>query len=156
MNSKSRKLIEYYGIEKCKSENLIYFKKFDVDSCFEIPYMNSCIGQITKFWASVDIINKEIIKTPKGTSLEGQNLSGYKLLVYCDLNFKFEYLDDERNNINIGYQKIPFYVDVILPETFTMHSPVKATICIEDILSSKLDYSTIYNNTSMVVVVDIC
>jgi len=117
--------------------------------------MDLGISQITKFWANPSIKNYEVIKTPKGTSLEGQNLSGYKLLVCCDLNLKFEYLDDEENSISTGYHKTPFYIDVILPETFNIHSPVKVTLCIDDILAENLDSKSIYNNTSMVVVVDI-
>ncbi|MFI3209466.1 MAG: hypothetical protein R3Y64_00205 [Peptostreptococcaceae bacterium] len=156
MKSKSRKLIEYYGIDTCSSNEIKYFNQFNVDSIFFMNYRELNIYEITKFWASVDVIDYEIYKTPKGQSLEGQILTGNKVLVSCDLDLKFEYLDVNDKRINTSYRKVPFFVDVCLPNNFSNSSKLKISVLIEDILAQKIDEEILYNNTSMIAIIDIC
>lgn len=154
MKVKSRKLIEYYGIEDANFSDIYAFKEFNVSSIFNIDDFSKNIINIIKFSSTAKVNDYEIIKTPVGISLEGQILSGYKLLISGDLNLKYEY-SDQNENLNTGYENIPFYVSVVLDSNVNLYRPMKVSFTVNDILCEKINYKTIYNSTSITVVVDV-
>ena len=156
MEKANRDLIEYNGLSYCAYEGISNFKQLNVDHIFCIPKEKPNIEQIVKVWVEACIVDKEIIKTPVGNSIEGQNITGYKLLACGDISLKIEYVACEpAQSMHTAHTKFPFCVHVVLPKDTNINAIVKATVAIEDILSEQMDLRCIYNNITMIVVVDI-
>lgn len=156
MKSTTRDLIEYYGIS-AYPKFIECFNQTNVDSIITIPIQKPDIDQVIKVWVDYKLLNKQIIKTPKGTSLEGQNLTGNTLFISGDLIIKIEYIACESvQGIYTTESKVPFATSVVLPDGFSSHSLVNADIIIEDILCDHLDQRSIYTNTTMMAVANTC
>lgn len=156
MESVTRKLIEYNGISKCNSYNIKNFTQVNKEYIFEIPSCNKDIYQVTKVWVNVCKDNIEIVKTPCGKSIEGQCLTGNKLLVCGTIKLKIEYIGCSTNqNIHTAYTEIPFSAGIVLPCNFNKNSYVKVSVCVEDIFTEKIDCRNIYNNITMTIIADI-
>lgn len=157
MGKINRDLIEYNGISMCPYKNLPHFKQVNTDYIFCIPDQKPDIEQIVKVWAEGCIIETEVIKTPVGTSLEGQNVTGYKLLVCGDLKLKIEYVACEvTQSVHTAHTTFPFCGYVVLPGNINPNAIIKANIAIEDIFSEQIDLRCIYNNITMMIIVDVC
>lgn len=153
----SRDLIEYNGISTCHYENLPNFKQVNIDYIFCIPNQKPDIEQLVRVWADACVIDTEVIKTPIGTSLEGQNMTGYKLLVCGDISLKIEYVACElTQSVHTAHVKFPFSGYTVLPGDINPHSLIKASVSIEDIFSEQIDLRCIYNNITMMIIVDVC
>lgn len=98
MSKVERDLIEYIGIESCLVKEKKDFKQTNIEQVFCIPNQKPDIEQINKVWAKGSIKEYEVVKTPIGTSIEGQIMTGYKLLVCGDIKLKVEYVALEELN----------------------------------------------------------
>lgn len=157
MSKVQRNLIEYNGISKCSYNNLPNFKQVNLDYIFCIPESKPNIEQIVKVWADGCVINTEVVKTPIGNSLEGQIVTGYKLLVCGDINLKVEYVACEASqSMHTAHTTFPFCGYIVLPQGVNPNSIIKASIAIEDILTEQMDLRCIYNNITMLLIADIC
>ncbi len=157
MDKITRDLIEYYGIDTCPYKDLPHFNQINTDYVFCIPDVKPDIEQIVKVFAKGCVVETEIVKTPKGTSLEGQNITGYKLLVCGDINLKVEYVAcDKTQSIHSAHTIFPFCGYVVLPENVNPNAIIKASISIEDIFSEQIDCRCIYNNITMMIIADVC
>lgn len=152
----SRDLIEYNGIDKCPfSSN--FFKQVNLDFIFCIPDQKPDIEQIVKVWVKPCIVHKEIIKTPIGVSIEGQNVTGKKLMVSGDMEIKVEYVACTRTqNVHSAHTVFPFCGYIVLPKDFNENAIVSVSAAVEDVLSEQMDLRCIYNNITMVLIADIC
>ena len=152
----TRDLIDYHGIDKCTfSSN--FFKQLNLDFIFCVPDQKPDIEQIVKVWVKPCIVHQEIIKTPKGTSLEGQNITGKKLMINGDIELKVEYVAcTATQNVHTAHTKFPFCSYVVLPNDFNPNTLVSASVLIEDVLSEQMDLRCIYNNITLMMVADIC
>lgn len=157
MGKISRNLIEYNGITQCKYKSVPYFKQTNEDYVFCIPNQKPDIEQIVKVWVDGCVLDTELVKTPVGTSLEGQNMTGYKLLVCGDINLRVEYVAlEETQSVHTAHTTFPFCGYVVLPGDINPNSIIKASISIEDILSEQIDKRCIYNNITIMLIADIC
>ena len=156
MSKVTRDLIDYHGIDKCMfSSN--FFKQLNLDFIFCIPDQKPDIEQIVKVWVKPCIIHQEIIKTPTGISLEGQNITGKKLMVNGDIELKIEYVAcTPTQNIHTAHTKFPFCSYVVLPNDFNSNNLVSPSVVIEDVLSEQTDLRCIYNNITLMIIADIC
>lgn len=151
-----RNLIQYSGIDTCNYTNGT-FKQFNVDNTFCVAVIKPDIEQIIKVWANAKICNYKIIKTPKGKSLEGQTLTGYKLIIMGEVEMKYEYVALEKEqSTHISHNVIPFCEYVVMPKEFNPISLTSPTILIEDIHSEQLSNRCIYSNITMMLNADIC
>lgn len=152
-----RDLIEYNGISTCKYSNLKNFKQINVDYIFCIPEQKPDIEQIVRVWADGCVVNTHLVKTPIGTSLEGQNVTGYKLLISGDISLKVEYVACEPTQpVHTAHTKFPFCGYVVLPKDTNPNAVINAGVDIEDILSEQIDLRCIYNNITMMLIADVC
>lgn len=157
MATVNRNLVEYNGITDCKYEKLPHFNQVIHDFTFCVPTQKPDIEQIVKVWAKPCIVQKKIVKTPKGTSLEGQNVTGYKLMIIGDINYKVEYVAlDITQSVHTAHTTIPFCGYIVLPEHFNPNSIITASVVVEDIHSEQLDTRCIYNNITMMLIADLC
>ncbi|MGL5244955.1 MAG: hypothetical protein ACRC7R_07285, partial [Sarcina sp.] len=114
-----RNLIEYEGIDTCSYENISSFKQFNVDCKFNLPDEKPNIDTLIKVKAEVCIEHKQIVRTPVGVSLEGQEVTGFKLLVCGDITLKYEYvINDPTQSVYSLTQIFPFSDYIVLPQDF--------------------------------------
>ncbi|MGL6106064.1 DUF3794 domain-containing protein [Romboutsia sp.] len=152
-----RNLIEYNGIESCSYGNLEHFTQMNTDYQFCIPSQKPDIEQIVRVWVKGDIEHYEVIKTPIGISFEGQESTGFKLLIAGSLDLKIEYVACGcAQSIHTAHTKFPFCGHVVLPKNFNTSSILFPNISIEDIFSEKIDPRCIYNNVTLLLIADIC
>ena len=152
-----RNLIEYNGINSCSYGSLKDFTQMNVDYQFCVPSQKPDIEQIVRVWAEGDIEHYEVVKTPIGISLEGEEATGFKLLIAGSINLKFEYVAcDCTQSVHTAHTKFPFCGHVTLPKNFNTLSILFPNISIEDIFSEKIDSRCVYNNITLLLIADIC
>lgn len=157
MEKIQRNLIEYNGISKCGFKDLPHFRQVNVDYIFCIPEQKPNIEQVVKVWAEPCVMDTEIVKTPVGTSLEGQNITGYKLLVCGDMKLKIEYVACEKTqSVHTAHTTFPFCGYVVLSKDINPNAIIKASAAIEDIFSEQIDLRCVYNNITMMIIADVC
>lgn len=157
MSKITRDLVDYHGINTCPYKDLPNFNQINTDYVFCIPDVKPDIEQIVKVFADSCVVETEIVKTPIGTSLEGQNITGYKLLVCGDIHLKVEYVAcNTSQSVHSAHTKFPFCGYVVLPKNTNPNAIIKASIAIEDIFSEQMDCRCIYNNITMMVIADVC
>lgn len=152
-----RDLIEYNGIASCAYKNVSTFKQMNTDYIFCIPDPKPDIEQIVRVWVDSCVTSTQLVKTPTGTSLEGQTVTGYKLLVTGDISLKIEYVAcNSVQSVHTAHTKFPFSSYVVLPENTNPNAIIKGNVAIEDVFSEQMDCRCIYNNITMLVVADVC
>lgn len=157
MGKKIRDLIEYNNINEYCVKNLETFKQTNVDYVFCIPNQKPDIEQIVKVWATPFIECEKLVKTPVGTSLEGQRITGYKYLIEGYITLKVEYVALEtEQSLHTAHTDIPFCSYVVMPEGFNKNALITPSILIEDINSLQMDCRCIYNNITFMTIVDLC
>ncbi|MEF9992489.1 MAG: DUF3794 domain-containing protein [Romboutsia sp.] len=150
-----RNLIEYNGISTY-TYSTKNFRQFNIEQMDNISNKRADVDQILKVWVETKVIDTEVIKTPIGSSTEGQVATGKKLLVCGDIDIKIEYVScDTVQNIYVENFMIPFGTYVVLPHNFNEHGIVSATIMVEDISSIKINPRCIYNNITLMAIADI-
>lgn len=156
MNTFTRDLVEYNGLSNYPKFVEI-FNQINVDSLMAIPIQKPDIEQILKVWVDYKIIEKKIIKTPKGVSLEGQNLTGNNLFICGEIYIKVEYVSlDSTQGVYSSDTKVPFGTCVVLPDGFNESTIVHVDLIIEDILCEQIDCRSIYTNITAMAIADIC
>ncbi|MEF9992484.1 MAG: DUF3794 domain-containing protein [Romboutsia sp.] len=157
MENIQKNLILYNGISNCTPSNIQYFNQLNIDYTLCIPNQKPDIDQITKVWLDTCVVGSEIIKTPVGASLEGQILTGYKLLVCGDIKLKIEYIAcDATQSVHSAHTVIPFCEYIVLPVNTNINTLINPSIIIEDIFSEQLDCRCIYNNITMMLIANMC
>ncbi|HSQ87536.1 DUF3794 domain-containing protein [Romboutsia sp.] len=164
MASIVKNLIEYVGIaDYCDMPANIgtcaepgTFKQLTIQENLKIPAAKPDIEQIVKVMAEVSITSTKIIETPGKnyhngvSSLEGQNLTGWKLIVEGFINQKIEYVADEpTQSVHAAHFKIPFSTFIVLPYGFTKDNVVTVLPYIEDIYAKQMDKRNIFKNITM-------
>lgn len=157
MSKITRDLIEYNNINEHCIKNVENFKQTNIDYLFCIPDQKPDIEQIVKVWAHPCIKCEKLVKTPVGTSLEGQTITGYKYLIEGYITLKIEYVALEaEQSLHTAHTDIPFCSYVVLPQKFNERSLINPSILIEDINSMQMDCRCIYNNITFMTIVDLC
>lgn len=156
MNIASDSLIKYNGVKSCADSNLENFKQFNESLIISIPSNNDKIYEISKVWVDTTIIDSQTIKTPVGTSCEGQILTGNKLFTSADLDIKIEYISlEDMQSVQVIKVKMPTCSYVSLDEDFDEFETPYPSFAIEDIYCKKLNEQEIYINIMIVGIVDV-
>lgn len=143
-------LIEYTGISEYLPTSPCSFKQFNLQECLKIPDVKYDIEQILKVICEVFIIDTRVIKTPIAKSLEGQILTGWKLIVEGELKQKIEYVAALPNQpVHAVHFNIPFSSFIILPECFEISDVINVTGYIEDIFVRQIDKRNIFKNITI-------
>lgn len=132
-------------------ENIEFFKQFNIYEtidCNEFIYRKEFFGNrynivkhrlmISKIDATTPILEiqmAKLIDTVEGTSLEGQHLSGKKLILVGKINFNIiiQYNCNKKFKYNIKNIKIPFSTFIIIPKDICKRDSVNLRYEIEDI-----------------------
>jgi len=155
MASYVNNLIEYAGITEFSHPSTelpaqAAFKEFTLEENLTIPCAKPDIEQIVRVMAEVIITSTKIITTPKKTSLEGQILTGWKVIIEGYVNQKVEYVADEpTQSVHAAHFKMPFSTFIVLPEDFPPGDVVTIVPYIEDIYAKQLDKRHIFKNITL-------
>lgn len=152
MSSIVKNLIEYSGIVNSSQlpTHMTAFKQLTVEENLTIPTAKPDIEQIVRIMAEAKITSTKIIKTPKGISLEGQKLTGWKVIIEGILLQKIEYVADEpTQSVHSAHFKIPFSTFIVLPCSITNDLVVTIVPYIEDIYAKQLDKRHIFKNITL-------
>lgn len=152
-----RKLIQYDGISSDIPKSTDVFKQLFVEDTFCLPDAKPDIEQIVKVIADIEIKHTKVIKTPKGVSMEGQVLTGWKLVIEGCVKLKIQYVADEPEQpVHGAHVNIPFSTYVVLPENFIVGTPVPVFGYIEDIFSMQVSPRCIFNNITLLITAEFC
>jgi hypothetical protein len=152
MSSFVNNLIEYAGIADVLPTTPTAFKQFNVQENVCLPCEKPDIEQISKVMAEVVITSTRVIKTPKAESLEGQVLTGWKLIVEGEVRQKVEYVADEpTQSVHAAHFNMPFSTFIVLPSTYVPGTPLVVTGYIEDIFAQQISKRCIFKNITILV-----
>lgn len=150
MASTVKNLIEISGLADSLPVNPTVFREFTVHETLVMPEAKPDVEQILKVIAQAGITSTRVIRTPIGRSLEGQILSGFKLIVEGEILQKIEYVADKCNqSVHAVHFNIPFSTFIVLPSNYTIGTPVAVTAYIEDIYVETIDKRTIFKNVML-------
>ncbi|WP_066868948.1 hypothetical protein [Clostridium mediterraneense] len=153
MKSITRNLIEYIGISEYLPTDIESFKQVYIKNDITLNENKADIDSISKIIAKAKILNTRIIKTPKGISLDGYKLTGYKLLVEGSIYYKIQYINlGENQSLNLADVDTRFLAFVIMPENFILGDNFSSSIFIEDINAEILSKRKISINTSLLII----
>ena len=157
MISITRDLIEYYGIDDCLPIDPKNFKQINVEDEACVPIQKPDIEQIVKVYSNAEVKRYKVIKTPKGTSLEGVKLTGYKIIVEGEIKYKIQYVADTKSqSVHTFHYTTPFMSFVVLPEEFSPTSYLTVSAFIEDIYAHQIDCRCVYLNTTLLITAETC
>lgn len=135
-------------------ENFMYFKQLNVYETISfnnnVYKMSYCTNQELDIYKieytipTVDIISTKIIKTMEGTSLEGQHLTGKKLVVIGEINLSLlltYHIGCNKCNTTIKDVNIPFSTFIIIPKDTCNEDVINLRYLIEDVSSGYLGNS---------------
>lgn len=126
------------------------FRQIYVDEYLDIPCAKPDIETINNVMGEVEILSSYIIQTQVGTSVEGQQLSGYKLIVHGALKEVVEYTANEPSqSVHSAHYNVLFSNFIILPQNVNSIGKLEVEGIIESISTTKIDERSFYNNASI-------
>lgn len=152
-----KNLIQYIGIADELPESHDVFKQLYIEDTYCLPHAKPDIEQIVRVSGEIEIKSKKVIKTPRGVSLEGQTLTGWKLVIEGVIKLMIQYVADEAEQpVHGAHVYIPFSTYIVLPENFIQGTPTTVTGYIEDIFSQQVGSRCIFNNITLLLTAEFC
>lgn len=129
------------------------FKQLHKEEVVKIPPQKPDVEQLLNTLVDIEITNTKVINTITGVSLEGQTLTGYKLIVEGILNQKIEYVADEpEQSVHAAHYRVPFSTFIVLPSNFDpVNSDIEVEGFVEDIFTKLIDKRTVFKNITFIV-----
>lgn len=158
----TRDLIEYSGAEllsktSCKLKPNSTFKQSTIDVNFCIDEYRAYVKDILKVNISTKVKEVKVVKTPVGTSVEGQTITGNKLMIIGEFILKTTYITETKDKqVESTTVIIPFCDYIVLPISFESLTSVKPDIYIEDMYVKNIDGKCIFGNITYLAQADIC
>ena len=158
----TRNLIEYSGVELqsdeyCMIKKSDSFKQTTIDVNLCVPEQKPDIEQVVKVSIKTNIEKSTLVKTPIGISAEGQEITGYKMLLMGDFIIKSAYVADvEVQSMHSFHVIVPFCEYIVMPEDFSPLSVVTPEVYVEDLYVRQLDCRCLFGNITFMAVADIC
>lgn len=145
----------YFGISEYIPSDISSFSQMNINKVIQIEDNTPKVDEIIKLHINSEIKNTRIIKTAKGTSLEGQTLTGYKYLAEGQFIVRIDYCSVNNDGYVYTFNvNIPFNNATVLSKNFTFGSPVIENIYIEDIYSQVLNENEIFIDVSFLLIVE--
>lgn len=94
-----------------------YFKEEIISEVLTIPSQKPNMERILKTLVSPEVVDFKLIETEVGYSNEGQNLTGYKLVVEVNIKEKITYVADEKTqSVHAAHYENMKSIFVVLPK----------------------------------------
>ncbi|MGL6106067.1 hypothetical protein [Romboutsia sp.] len=149
--------IEYSGISSYIPDNIKAFTQVNINEIIYIDKSTPDLSDLVKVELKSNISNSRIVKTPRGKSLDGQYLTGWKLLSNGFLDVRLDYCSNTTNTALCTTKiKIPFNCGVTLSEKSTYKSKIINTVFIEDIHADILDKKSALINVNLIFISENC
>ncbi|MGL5381200.1 hypothetical protein [Clostridium sp.] len=146
-----RNKILYSGIDDYIPDNIDSFTQMNIDRVIDIGTTLPDIDEILKVNVDFNIKDTKIIKTAIGTSLEGQKLTGYKLLTEGEFIVRIDFCaDDASSSIYTFRSKLFFNNSTTLDEDTNLNSRFSENIYVEDIYAQKISPKEVLINISFI------
>lgn len=135
---------------------LTTFKQINIDEYLSIPEVKPDIEEINSINAEIEIKNCHVIETPKKVSIEGQILTGYKLIIHGILKQVIQYtaLEPEQS-VHSAHYDVPFSNFIILPKNYNLGCKLDVSGDIEDIYYNVIDSRCFFKSVSLLLKVKI-
>ena len=155
------------GIGVTEYENLpvhpLYFTQIAIPETVCIPKAKPDIEELISVAVDTHIISVRLVKTAVGKSVEGQVLTGYKLVVEIKLRQKVKYIADEpTQSVHAAhFEKVLSSIFIVVPasvtidgethsiETLFKQNRLVVTPYVEDIYAVARDKRCIFKNITM-------
>ena len=135
---------------------LTTFKQMSIESYLMIPEAKPDIEAINVVTGAIDISSCHVINTPQAISTEGQNLTGYKLIIKGSLNIVVEYTAlEETQSVHSAHYSVPFSAFIVLPPNYVIGSKLEVSGLVEDIYYKAVDIRTFFTNVTALINVKI-
>lgn len=145
-----KNLVEIAGIADYLPTAPVCFKQYDFSVQLQLPEAKPDVREIIKVVAEIVLTGTRVVRTPVATSLEGQTLTGFKLIVEGELRQKIEYAAATASQALYAiHQSTPFGAYIILPRTFIPGTPVSVTAYLEDICLDLIHSRCIHETLSI-------
>lgn len=141
-----------------------YFKQFNIFQNIQLDDRRYKIGKVENTIPYVEIYsakitNKKIIETMQGTSLEGEYLSGKKLVIVgnISMNLILTYQQIEKNRKrnsernNIISVDMPFSTSIVIPKDICENEKVNLRYLVEDVSVICITQSKLLVSTTMLI-----
>lgn len=150
-----RNLIEYFGIARYLPDEDISFAQINVQDEVTPILNNIYFKEISKVHSKAIINETKVVKTLRGQSLDGVNLTGTKVVVDGEINFKIEYIaDNEAQSVHSLNHSIPYITSVVVPENLVRAKPVHAEVYIEDVNASQISDKVIFLTSMLLITIE--
>lgn len=125
------------------------FKQLSKDELLKIPCQKPDVESVLSTIVDIEIVNARVIKTLTGLSNEGQNLTGWKLIIEGVLNQKIEYVALlPEQSVHSAHFSVPFSTFIILPEDFVEGTELEVEGFVEDVYTILIDPRTVFKNVT--------
>lgn len=132
------------------------FKQMSIEESLPIPAHKPDVESINSISGTIEGVRCHIIETGKLISHEGQNLSGYKLIIHGILREILEYTAcDAEQSVHSAHYDIPFSTFVVLPKNYSVGSKIEVEGIVEDIYNKLLDCRYFFTNATVLINVKI-
>lgn len=142
-----------------------YFKEEIVCEILSIPRQKPDMERLLNVMVWPEVVNVNLVETPKGRSFEGQYLSGVKLVVEINLKEKITYVANEpTQSAHAAHYETLKSMFVVLPEVvdgkeicdLLRTGRLAITPYVEEVCARMLDTRTIHKCVMLFLDVKIC
>ncbi|SFA96836.1 SPOCS domain-containing protein [Clostridium frigidicarnis] len=129
-----------------------YFTQFNVYNNFTINCRWIDCESIEVINSKLEILSSKIIDTVIGTSIEGQHLTGKKLILVGKIIAKINLKCFKCNNRICCIEKnIPFSTFIILPNPINEEDPINLRYLIEDATGVMISRNKLFINVTIII-----
>lgn len=123
------------------------FKQTFIDTILQVPDVKPDIENIIDVDAKFICTNTKIIDTPVGTSHEGQNLTGKKLVINGKLCITVTYVAEvETQTVHTAHFEICVCEYIVIPNGTNLDCNINPSVYIEDIFFEKINCRQLFTN----------
>lgn len=134
--------------------SLTNFKQISIDENLVLPEESPDILNIISISVDPIITDSRLIEVPLATSIEGQRLTGFKLILNGELIQTIVYTSDTPEQATETIEiSVPFSTFIMLPEDYQGVGNEDIEMIVEDIFYTLIDERTIFKNVTLLVVV---
>ncbi len=128
------------------------FKQTFIDNILQVPDVKPDIENVIDVDAKFICTNTKIIDTPVGTSHEGQNLTGKKLVVNGKLCITVTYVAEvETQTVHTAHFEICVCEYIVVPSGTDLDCNINPSAYIEDIFFEKINCRQLFTNIVFIV-----
>ncbi|MPQ42869.1 SPOCS domain-containing protein [Clostridium tarantellae] len=135
-----------------------YFAQFNLDRNMLLPCRYMDYNRIETSKADLKINSVKLVETIDGRSIEGQNLTGKKLVILGNINTKFYFNCLKPNECSCGSRKIctlgdciPFSKFIVVPNSLNENSPINLQYLIENMSTMKIYKNKIFVSLTILI-----